>query len=73
MKLANLMRQIAPDGLNGGGIQGGTIGRNPFDRQLACLQGVLKASEKGDHVLVRRIVVQDLEKEPLEGAIVHDG
>jgi hypothetical protein len=51
---------------------GYTIGGNPFDRQLPCLEGVLKASEKGDHVLMRRIVVKDLEKEPLEGAVVDD-
>jgi hypothetical protein len=73
MKLANLMWQIAPDGSNGGWIQAGSVSRDALYGQLPCLQDSLKASEKGDHVLLGRIVVKHLEKQPLEGAIVHDG
>ena len=37
MELTNLMRQIAPDRSNGGWIQGGSVGRDPFYGQLPCL------------------------------------
>jgi hypothetical protein len=73
MELADLMRQITPHRSNGSGIQGGTIRGDPLYAQLACLQDCLKASEKGDHIRMARIVIQDLEEQPLESAIVHNG
>ena len=55
------------------GIQGGTIGGDTLDGQLSCLQNCLKASKKGDHILVVGIMVENLKKQTLESAVVNDG
>lgn len=73
MKFAQLMRHRTPDRLNGGRIQGRPIGGDPVHRQLACLQGNLKATEQGNQIGLCRIVVEHLEKEPFASSIVHDG
>ena len=39
---------------------------------MPALQGELKALEKGTDVLLCRIMVQDMEKQPFEGTIVYD-
>lgn len=72
MEFANLVGQIAPDNLDGGRIQGGAIGGDTLDGQLSRLQDCLKASEKGDQILVVGIMVKNLEKQTLERAVVND-
>jgi len=73
MKLADLMRHRAKDDLNRHWIQGGSIGGDAAHGQLPRLQDGLKTLEKGDHILVRRVVVQHLVKQSLEGAVIHNG
>jgi len=62
MELADLMRHGTPDRLNRGRIQRGAIRRDALHGQIAGLQGKLKALEKGNDVVLRRIMLQDLEK-----------
>jgi hypothetical protein len=73
MELADLMGHGAEHRCDRRRIQRRAIGGDTAHGQLASLQGALKVLEKGDHIVVRRIMIQDLIKQALEGAVVHDG
>jgi len=57
MELADLMRNRAKDGQNRRGIQRRTIGSDAAHGQVAGLQHGLKALEKGEHIVLSRIMV----------------
>ncbi len=72
VEFADLVRDVAEDLQNGLRIQSGTVGGDPLELQASVIEDLLEAPEELQDVLVRGVMVEDVEDEPLETAVVHD-
>jgi hypothetical protein len=73
VELADLMGHIAEHYTQRLGIQGRTVGCDTLQLQAAQLHCHSEPAEESGDVSVVGIVIEHLEEEPLEGAIVDDG
>jgi hypothetical protein len=72
MEGADLVRDLTEDPGDRLGIQRRAVGRDPTDGQSAGLEGGPEPAEERRDVLVGRVVVEDLVRQSLEGAVVDD-
>jgi hypothetical protein len=72
VEATNLVLDCAEDLENGLRIQIRTVRRDSLKGQLAAGQGRLEPPEERPDISLSRVVVEDLEAQPFEGAVIDD-
>ncbi len=70
MERTNLMWDVPKHLAEGGGIKRGAICRDPAQDQLALIQGLLQTPKKGDDIVMTRIVIEHLIRNPFELPVI---